>query len=79
MFLWDLYLLVVYRPPYSYNEEKNAALIQFFLDCCVDKNILVVWILIYLILSLRWDESGDISESYNTPLDRSFYESFLMA
>ena len=60
-----------------YNDANNAAIIQFLLDCCIDKNILVVGD--FNLPFLRWDESGDIAEGYITPLDRSFYESFLMA
>ena len=74
--LMDLFLLVNYRP-HSYNQANYLILIQFLLNCCVDKNILVVWD--FGLPSLRWDDSGDISEGYITPLDRSFYESLLIA
>ena len=71
---WDLYVIVVYRPP-SYDEQENYVLKQFIVDFCFGKNVLILGD--FNLPSLRWNEEGELAEGYIRPLDLEFYEAFL--
>ena len=74
--LSDLYVVVVYRPP-SNGDEENGTLARFVVDFSANRNVLMLGD--FNLPSLRWNESGGVADGYITPLDRSFYESFLEA
>ena len=38
---WELYIVVVYRPP-SYSADEIGELLQFLTDFCVDREVLVM-------------------------------------
>ena len=71
---WNAYVIVVYRPP-SFGTSENVALRQFLVDFCVGKDVIVVGD--FNLPDLRWNETGELSDGYVRPLDRSFYEVFL--
>lgn len=68
---WNVYILVVYRPP-SNNDEKNEALKNFLLTFCPDKEIIVLGD--FNLPSLKWNQLA-ISENA-TPQDKTFLDIF---
>ena len=71
----DLYVLTVYRPP-SFSVEDNAALIDFIVEFCLDKEVIVQGD--FNLPSLRWD-NDDVLGAYVTPVDLIFYNAFCSA
>lgn len=68
----DLHLVVAYRPP-SYTPEENQTLLNFLVDFCSDREVLVLGD--FNLPSISWVTEDPISRV--TPLDSSFYEAFL--
>ena len=50
------------------------ALSLFLVDFCVGKDVIVVGD--FNLPSLRWNATGEMSDGYVKPIDRSFYEVF---
>ena len=71
---WELYLVVVYRPP-SNMESDNGELLQFLADFCLDKHLLVFGD--FNLPTLRWRSDQESDVGYVTPLDGSFAETFM--
>ena len=72
---WEIYLVVVYRPP-SNIESDNSQLLQFLADFCLDKNVLVFGD--FNLPTLRWLSDQESDVGYVTPLDSSFSDAFMM-
>ena len=70
---WNIYILVVYRPP-SYSDVLNECLSRFIVSFCLDKNIIMLGD--FNLPSLRWDVTGELVSGYISPRDRSFFEAF---
>ena len=68
---WNVYFVMVYRPS-SFGTSENMALSQVLADFCVGKDVIIVGD--FNLPSLRWNEVGEMSDGYVSPLDRSFYE-----
>ena len=73
--MFDIYVVIVYRPP-SYDDVQNNLLLKFICDFCVDKEVIMQGD--FNLPSLNW-ELHDIFSQYVAPLDNSFYESFINA
>ena len=72
--VWQLYVVVVYRPP-SYSSEENESLLQFLADFCACRRVIMLGD--FNLPTLKWPESG-IEEGYIAPLDMKFYDQFLL-
>ena len=71
--LWDLHIIVCYRPP-SYSAEENNQVLSFLSDFCSGRPVVILGD--FNLSSLKWLSDG-IETGYITPIDRSFYEWFL--
>ena len=74
VFLVDfgIYIMTVYRPP-SYNTDENVALMEFLVNFCSDKEVLVQGD--FNLPSLLWQTCNPI-ENYTLPVDRLFFDCF---
>ena len=69
---FDVYLVSVYRPP-SYSDTENSNLINYLLNFCCDKEVVVLGD--FNLPSLNW-RLDDLFSQYISPLDRQFYDVF---
>ena len=69
---FNIYIVNVYRPP-SNSAEDNDALVNFLIEFCFDKEVILQGD--FNLPSLRWDEEN-LLDFYVTPLDRMFYNTF---
>ena len=73
---WSLYVVAMYRPP-SYSSEDNARLLSFLsMFCSPEKEVLLLGD--FNLPSIKWN-TPDPGAEYLSPLDRSFYEMFLLS
>ena len=70
---WELYAVVLYRPP-SYTEEENESLRNFVGEFCSCRNVVVVGD--FNLPTLNWMTPLSPVEEYVSPLDRTFYDVF---
>ena len=70
-----IYVITVYRPP-SYNDIENNLLVDFIVDFCAEKEVIMQGD--FNLPSLNW-ELHDIFSQYVAPLDNTFFESFINA
>ena len=64
---WSTFVIVVYRPP-SFWTCRNVALSQFLFDFCVGKEVISIGD--FNLTSLHWNEMGELSDGYGSPLVR---------
>ena len=69
---WEVYSVVVYRPP-SYTSEENNMLTGFLYDFCCSKSVLLLGD--FNLPSIRWNLE-DPRVQYLSPTDRMFYDVF---
>ena len=68
----NLYIVAVYRPP-SYSDQENSALVQYLLQVCCDKEVLLVGD--FNLPSLSWDQENWTHSV--TGVERQFLDAFL--
>ena len=70
--LYDIYLISVYRPP-SYSFDENESIINFLLDFCCDKEIVLLGD--FNLPSLNWS-LDNVFDEYISPLDSWYFSTF---
>ena len=70
---YDVYIIVVYRPP-SYSEGDNMLLINYLLGFCCNKEVVLVGD--FNLPTLCWN-LNDVFSEYISPLDLQFYNTFI--
>ena len=69
---FDTYVITVYRPP-SYTNEQNIAIIDFLIDFCDDKEVVIQGD--FNLPTLLWQDD-DLANNYVLPIDRTFLDCF---
>ena len=73
---WDMFIVVVYRPP-SNSLTDNEELSRFLIDFCCSRNVVVLGD--FNLPSLKWSTDHVLPDGYIPRIDRLFFESFLEA